>query len=129
MAKDFFSSVFSLFREKQENKGKSLPFVEVKSPCDAKETQIDVANVFGVPQNRLDTLLLEFTKAAEKQGTSTIAGIRKCFSSVADKSLTANEFAAAIWVISSKCTESAYKREAFRSQTFDSADARRSTIM
>lgn len=129
MAKDFFSSVVSLICGKKERDGKNLPFVEVKSAAGQSGAQIDVAMVFGVPQNRIDSLLLEFTKTADKHGTSTIDGIRKCFSSVADKSLTANEFAAAIWVISSKCTESAYKREAFRIQAFQDADVKRNTIM
>lgn len=129
MAKDFFSSVVSLICGKKERDGKNLPFVEVKNAAGQSGAQIDVAMVFGVPQNRIDSLLLEFTKTADKQGTSTIDGIRKCFSSVADKSLTANEFAAAVWVISSKCTESSCKREMFRAEAFNRADMKDSAIM
>ena len=70
-----------------------------------------------------------FTQAAEREGTRSIEGIRACFDLIAKKSLTANEFAAAVWIISSKCTESACKRDEFRKAAFAKADMRDNVIM
>ena len=128
MPRELISSVISLFlgRKKQ---GKPLPYIEIKNDGDGKAREIDVMQIFGVPKNRLDSLLLEFSQAAERQGTRTVEGIRSCFDVVAKKSLTANEFAAAIWVISSKCTENVCKREAFRSEAFERASVKDSSIM
>lgn len=128
MPVDLIQSVISLFSGKKQQ-GKQLPYVEVKTKSEGKLGDIDVMRVFGVPKNRLDALLLEFTQAAEREGTRSIEGIRTCFDLVAKKSLTANEFAAAVWVISSKCTENVCKREAFRSEAFERASVKDSSIM